>query len=154
MTLSTTRRRATGLLPRAVASLCLLAGPVVAQEAPSSPVRVELNKLEPIEAGCRSYLVIDSAAEAAIEALTLDVVVFDAEAVVARRLAVDVAPLAAGRTAVKVFDLDGLACGDVGRFLLNGVLACDETLGDGGGDGGGCREAVATASRARVPFDG
>lgn len=148
-------RRSRLVDPLVALALCAIPVVAIGQEAASEPpVRVELNKLEPVQDGCRSFLVIDNTLDADVEALTLDVVVFDVDAIIARRLAVGVAPLAAGRTAVKAFDLSGVACERVGRLLLNGVLACDAALRSDGGGGSGCRDAVATTSRAEVPFDG
>jgi len=98
----------------------LLAGPAAA----AGTVSVELNRLEPTEDACRAWLVIENGA-GAFDALTLDFVIFDADGVVADRLAVDLAPLAAGKTAVKAFDLAGRDCARLGRFLMNGVLGCE-----------------------------
>ncbi len=45
----------------------------------------------------------------------------------ARRLAVDVGPLPAGRTQARIFDMAGQGCDGVGGVLLNDVLACGGT---------------------------
>lgn len=95
-----------------------------AATAQPAPVSVELNKLEQTGADCRSYMVVTNATDAALDALSLDLVVFDGEGVIDRRLAVDLGPVAAGRTRVKVFDMAGLGCDRVSRILVNDVLAC------------------------------
>ena len=94
-----------------------------------SGVTIERDKLEQVEGACRAVLVIENGIGADFEALALDLVVFDADGVIAERLAVDLAPLAAGKASVKAFDIAGLDCADAGRFLMNGVLGC-RSLGD------------------------
>ena len=106
--------------------LAMLAALVLHQGAlaEETGVAIELNKLEQVEGACRAFLVIENDTGAGFEALALDLVVFDVDGVIAERLAVDLAPLAAGKTSVKAFDIAGLACADAGRFLMNTVLDC------------------------------
>lgn len=118
--------------------------------AEEAGVAVELNKLEQVEDACRAFLVIENGLEAGFETLALDLVVFDADGVIAERLAVDLAPLAAGKTSVKAFDIAGLACAEAGRFLMNGVLDC-RTAGDGGD---ACAAPVTPRGRGGLAFVG
>ena len=91
-------------------------------------MRIELNRLEPREGGaCRVWLVLNNAAAEALNPLRLDLVLFGRGGVVARRLAVDVGPLPAGRTQARIFDLAGQGCETIGSLLLNDVLACNGT---------------------------
>jgi hypothetical protein len=138
------RRRAAGALLALLSGLA--AAPAGAQE--DAAIRVELNKLEPAEGACQAYFVVENAAAADLERLNLDLVVFDPDGIVARRLAAEMGPLEAGRTRLRVFALDGLACGGVGRVLLNGVLDCR------GAEGPieGCGDRLELASRADAPF--
>ena len=130
------------LLPLAAALVPL--GPAAAAAQPAAatgPIRLELNRLEPREGGgCRVWLVLANGAAEAVDPLRLDLVLFGRDGVVARRLAVDVGPLPAGRTVVRLFDLAGQPCGGVGQVLLNDVLAC----------GGGADAAAAAAAAART----
>ena len=66
-----------------------------------------------------------------------------------KRVAVELGPLPARKTIVKIFDFPGIACGKVGRVLLNDVLACD------GGDAAreACLERTETESKAGLAFD-
>jgi len=113
-----------------VAVLALLMGlPATILAADEPAVTVELNKLEARGGACRAYLVLENGAGVAFESLRLDLVMFDGEGIVARRLAVETAPLAEGKTSLKVFDIDGLACAEVGRVLLNDVMACSDASG-------------------------
>lgn len=104
--------------------LLALLGVVGPARAAKDGVSVELNKQEPNGAACRAYLVLENATESAFDTLKLDLVMFDADGVEAKRLAVETAPLSAGKTNLKVFDIDGLPCEWVGRVLLNDVMAC------------------------------
>jgi hypothetical protein len=115
--------------------------------AEPQPVSIELNKLEAVEGACRSFLVVENRAAAPIAALTLDLVVFDTEGVIAGRLAVDLAPVRADGMSVKAFDMADLDCAEIGRVLMNGVLACDAE-----GTGAPCAGPPAVSARGDVPF--
>lgn len=114
----------------------------------ADPVGVELNKLEPRDGGCRIYLVLENPGPRALEKLKLDLVMFDGKGVIQERLAVDVAPLEAGQTSVKVFGVDGLRCGEVGKVLLNDIMRCAVA----GGGNGTCAAGVRVGSKAGIPF--
>ncbi|MFO7855108.1 MAG: hypothetical protein R6V44_07810 [Paracoccaceae bacterium] len=135
------------MLHRIVAALALGAvavGPAAAEPAPA--IGVELNRLETVEGECRAYLVLDNRG-GALESLELDLVLFDPDGVIARRLAVEAGPLRAGRESVKVFTIGGLACDGIGRVLLNDVLSC---TGEGAGDD--CLGRIEASSRAAAPL--
>lgn len=125
----------------AIVLALILPGATPAQETPA--LAVELNKLEQAGDNCRSYMVVTNGTGQTLEALTLDLVVFARDGVIDRRLAADLAPVAAGRTRVKVFDMAGLDCGRVARLLVNDILACrPEAFG-----GAGCDAALAVSAR-------
>lgn len=133
--------------------VCLLVALLVAASgaaaaAQGEQVSVELNKLEPADDACRTYLVLENGFERELESLRLDLVVFDTDGIIARRLAVETGPLAAGTTRVKAFNFDRVDCDAVGRLLLNGVLDCETA--DGAVEG--CARAVEPSSRGDVPF--
>lgn len=131
--------------------LVLLATAVLAWSAPARAetlLPVELNKLEPNGEACRAYLVLENGTQSAFETLKLDLVMFDTNGVVAKRLAVETAPLPTGKTSVKAFDIIDLPCERVGRVLLNGVLAC----ADAAGSREDCLALISTTSRGAVPF--
>jgi len=119
-------------------------------------VDIELNKLEPSGAACRAYLVFQNRTDRSFDPYKLDLVMFDGEGVIAKRLAVEAGPLPAGKTSVKLFDINGLGCGNIDRILLNSVMACGSAgAGDGGGGGGDAPDCTALAqpsSRAKVAF--
>ena len=120
----------------------------MAAQAGDGFVRIELNKLEPHGDACRAFLVLQNGTDGAFASLKLDLVMFDTDGVVAKRLAVETAPLPAGKTSLKVFDMKALACERVGRLLLNTVMKCS----DESGARDDCLASIATAARGPVPF--
>ena len=116
--------------------------------AETNSMTVQLNKLESEGSTCRAYIVLENRGEVSFDALRLDLVIFDKDGVIARRLAVDAAPMAAGRTGVRVFGINNHACDNIGRVLLNDTLNCASSSGDISG----CMNRIATESIAGVPF--
>jgi len=93
------------LLRKCLVLASLALAPILpAQAQPALPL--ELNRLEPVTPpaeGCRIWMMLanDAPESAAINALRLDLVVFGADGQIARRAAVELAPVGAGRTAVR-----------------------------------------------------
>ncbi|MBN2369859.1 MAG: hypothetical protein JXO72_05180 [Vicinamibacteria bacterium] len=100
-----------------------------ALHAEPAGVAVELNKLEPQGEGCRAYLVVNNESATQYQTLKLDLVLFQPDGVIGRRFAIDLAPLKASKRAVKLFDLDGVACDKIGSFLINEVVECKTDAG-------------------------
>lgn len=134
--------------PAGAILMILLAGMLPLAASAAEPLSIQLNKLEPDGEDCRAYIVLENAADRHYESLRLDLVLFDADGIVARRLAVQAAPLAAGKTSVKVFGIDGLDCGDIGRVLLNDVLECKA----GGVGAADCLAAIEPSAAGSVAF--
>lgn len=137
------------LVLASLALVPLLAAPAQAQPA----LPLELNRLEPVTApaeGCRIWMMLanDAPDSAAINALRLDLVVFGADGQIARRAAVELAPIGAGRTAVRLFDLAGLPCDRISRLLVNDVLACRID----GAEVADCADRLRPSSRAAIRF--
>ncbi|MEQ9557389.1 MAG: Tat pathway signal sequence domain protein [Rhodospirillales bacterium] len=126
--------------------LCLPVGGASAAE--KGRIGVELNKLEPAGDACRAYLLLSNGTAAAFTSLKLDLVTFDADGIVQRRVAVEAAPIGAGKTSLKVFDIGGTQCTAIGRVLLNGVMSCK---GDKA-QTADCLSLVSVSSRAAQPF--
>jgi hypothetical protein len=123
--------------------------PATKQAAAAAGPTIELNRLEDAGGGCRLTLVVANPGTQRFEQLKLDLVLFDRDGVVARRLAVETGPVRANKTVVRLFEAADLPCAGIGRLLLNDVLAC---AGDTG-PVAGCVDRIATASRAAVPFE-
>lgn len=111
-------------------------------------IRIELNKLEPLETACRAYLLFENRSPANFQSLKLDLVMFNPEGIINRRLAVEGGPLPAEKTSVKLFDIEGVSCDAVSRVLLNGVLSCS----DGEGERANCLQIIEPASRSGTEF--
>src|SRR5699024_12884098 len=82
--------------------LLLLSGTALAQ---SGNIDVELNRLKQHDDACRASLVTQNLTDIDIETLQLDLVMFDNEGIIAKRLAVGLGPLPAGKTRLKEFDV-------------------------------------------------
>lgn len=111
-------------------------------------IRIELNKLEPADSACRAYLLFQNNTKGDIQSLKLDLVMFNPDGIINKRLAVEGGPLPAGKTSVKLFDIDGVSCKSVHRVLLNGVLSCTGPQGDITG----CLQMIETSSRSGAEF--
>jgi len=132
----------------AISAVVVLVGcwPVSAQGEPAKPIGLELNKLEQQGGNCRAYLVIANPGTDAFSGFTLDLVVFDRAGTIARRLAVELAPLRPAKTMVKVFDIPQTPCSGIGNILVNDVIHCR----DANGDVAGCVDRITTSSRLPV----
>jgi hypothetical protein len=142
---ATSRRRALVVAVIAVGA----PGEVARAQAEAAPLRLELNRLEPVGEACRAYLVIENPSAEAYRSLKLDLFAFDTDGVIARRVALEAGPVPARKTSVKLFDFAGAPCERLSRVLLNDVIACE------GGDGAraDCLALVETRSKVgRVKF--
>ncbi|WP_417515662.1 Tat pathway signal sequence domain protein [Minwuia sp.] len=124
-----------------------VAGMARAQDTDAG-MKLELNRLEPADDACRAYLVIENRTPAAFTRFRYDLVIFDSDGIVSRRLALETGPLPAGKTSLKVFDLAGLPCDRIGRILINDVLEC----ADGTGRREDCLPLVEPGSRTGTPL--
>lgn len=111
-------------------------------------VIVELNKLEQMDNACRAYLVTRNLTDRHFESLMLNVVMFNNDGIVAKLLAVDLAPLPPGKTRVTIFDIKNLPCGNIGQLLLNDVMQCKTAKGKRDD----CLALIRVQSRTKVPF--
>jgi hypothetical protein len=124
----------------------LCSWPVPGRAEPAKTISLQLNRLEEQGGSCRAYVVIANPGAAAYSGFTLDLVVFDRGGTITRRLAVDVAPVRAEKTMVKVFDIPATPCGAIGSILVNDVLHCR----DASGDVAGCVDRITTSSKLAV----
>ena len=117
--------------------------------AGAAPLKIELNRLEPAGDSCRTYMLVDNASGPALKSLKVDLFAFDTEGVAQKRLAVELGPVQAAKTVVRLFDFPGIACPKIGRVLLNDVLACE------GGDASreSCLERAEPTSKTAAAFN-
>ncbi|KWT69987.1 hypothetical protein APY04_1196 [Hyphomicrobium sulfonivorans] len=108
----------------AAAALSFLGAIATAHSAAAEDITLELNKLEKSEKGCRAYIVVSNPTSTSFDTYKLDLVLFQTDGVIGRRLALDLAPVRADKRTVKLFDLEGTDCDGIGSFLVNDVLDC------------------------------
>jgi hypothetical protein len=124
----------------AAAAACLLVGASAhaqdkaATTAPAASesgegITLELNKIEKSEKGCRAYVVVTNPTSTAYEAFKLDLVMFQTDGIVGRRFALDLSTVRPDKRSVKLFDLDGAQCDQIGSFLINDVMDCRTSSG-------------------------
>ena len=108
------------LAKHVLAVACLLAP--AAALAETIAMGVELNTAESADKRCRLTFVIANKG-AAMQSFKLDLVVFDTENIVQRRLVTELAPVRTGRTVVRTYSVDG-ECARIGSLLVNDVTGC------------------------------
>jgi len=111
-------------------------------------LRLDLNKVEALESACRIFFLLQNEGAEDYRRLTFDLVFFDRSGIVDRRLSVDAAPLPAGKTSLKQFDVPGMDCATVTSLLLNAVLACEAEQDLGAA----CLQGLTLQSRADIRF--
>ncbi len=104
-----------------------VASPALAQEPAKFPL--ELNRLEQDGQICRVYLLVKNPDETAIKDFKLDLVFFDTDNIIRNRLYVELGPLPAAKTAVRLFDIPDSDCAALGSILVNDVVTCADTTG-------------------------
>ena len=133
----------------AVLAAAISAMPVAAQEATPAPsLALELNALQPSEAGCRITFLATNGLAGAVEKATLEVALFGTGGGIDRLVSLDFKALAQGKTKVLQFELAGLQCDAVSRVLVNDVTACE---GDGI-EAGDCLANLQTSTRTKAEF--
>ena len=85
---------------RSILALTLLAATPVLADPAAAPaagggVTLELNKLEPYEKGCRTYMVVNNTSDTVYQSFKLDFVLFQPDGVISKRIALDLAPIKA-----------------------------------------------------------
>lgn len=150
----------------AAAGLSLIVGgwrDANAQATPGAPIPIELNKLESLPAtgvspggaessglGCRAYIVVTNPDPEPMSQLRLDLMLFNTDGIVSRRLAFDLGPLTAHKTSVRVFDIRDQPCGGIGRVLVNDVLCSAAPSTDPNQQHQACLDRLQLSSRAKA----
>ena len=129
-------RRILGVLT----TLCVLLAASAA--AAADLIGLELNTAETADNRCRLTYVIENKTERAIDSIKLDLVMFNPEGIVQRRMVIEMGPVRAAKTTVKTFAADG-DCGQIGAILVNDVTACAPP------DAGACLDGLALSSRVK-----
>jgi len=123
-------------------------GSIAPAAAEPSRLAIELNALKSAASDCQMALLFTNGLAIDIDALALELVVFDGDGVMDRVLRVKSSDLPAGRKRLKLFKLEGLDCAAVGSILVNDVTDCDGA----GLDRKTCADAVQASHKTTVPF--
>jgi hypothetical protein len=111
-------------------------------------LKIELNKLEQQDNACRAYLVFNNATDQDFQNLTLDLYIFGNDGTIAKRLAVNGAPLPPGKTRVALFDIRDMSCDAMNHILISDVIRCE----DGSGSRDDCVSLIEASSRSETRF--
>jgi hypothetical protein len=114
--------------------------PTFAIAAADSKLSVELNTAETAKDRCLLTFVVENKNNMPVESLKLDLVVFNREGRMHRRMVTEMGPIRADKTIVKSFSVDG-DCGEIRSILLNDITACTP------GDAGACLDGINLSSR-------
>lgn len=109
---------------------------------------IELNRLSTVKGACRMSFVFTNKMDMAVEALSIETVLFNKEGSVERFLVLKSRPLSPKKIRVQQFDIRGIKCDALGRVLLNDVQICkaaDLSIT-------ACLDRIKPSSRAGVPF--
>jgi hypothetical protein len=104
---------------------------------------LELNTAESADNRCRLTFVIENKTEASIDSIKLDLVVFNPEGIVQRRVIIEMGPVRAKKTNVRIFPAEG-DCSQIGAILVNDVTACAP------GDVAACLDGLSLTSRMKA----
>lgn len=92
-------------------------------------IETELNKLEQVDASCRVYMVFRNGGDEAVKRANLDLVLFDPDGVIHKRLRFEAGPLVPAKTLVKLFDATDTDCLQISEILINDVVNCEVDSG-------------------------
>jgi hypothetical protein len=108
------------LLPAVALALCLPLG----GRAEDGKLGIELNKLESFEGGCRSFFLFRNRTALTLSSFEMSLAILNKGGVIDRLLTIDAAPLPAGRTTLKLFEVPDMSCEAVGEVILHDISAC------------------------------
>jgi hypothetical protein len=112
----------------ALVGLALICPSAIAQEATAASLELELNALQPAEAGCRVTFLATNRLGGQLDRAAVELALFDTSGTIDRIVTLDFKDLSAGKTKVLQFELAGLQCDGVGRLLVNDVTACEGAI--------------------------
>lgn len=109
-----------------LALLATAAGPLHSQEAPAAgQLTVEMNKFEDnAGGGCRAFFLFRNQTGKTFEGFEMSLAILDTKGVIDRLLSIDAAPLPAGRTTLKLFEIPEIACSSISEVLLHDIPVC------------------------------
>jgi len=142
------------MLKRLVLSVLLAAAPLSSPAQAQGQARlpeaitIQLNTAETAGEACRLTFVIRNQLSDRVDALGLDLVMFDQSEGVSGYAAVDFGAMPPGKTVVRQYDVGKGACSTISRVLLNEVRTCQMA----GSEAGDCLNKLAITSRSEIDF--
>ncbi len=139
-----------------LAALCamLAIAPAAAQDAAAGAAAapaglvLELNAVQPVEAGCRLTFLVENGLSGTIAKAGYELAFFDPQGLVSRLTAVEFLDLPAGRSRVRQFQFSGTSCDAIARILVNASTECSGE----GVEPGACLDALETRNRTDIDF--
>lgn len=95
--------------------------------AQTNQLVVELNKLEVIESGCRTFFLFRNRTDVDFSEFEMSLAILDQQGIIDRLLTVDAAPLPADRTTLKLFEIPEIPCDNIGEILLHDITRCESS---------------------------
>lgn len=132
----------------ALMGLTLLYSPVAAQDTTPASLDLELNALQPAEAGCRVTFLATNRLGGQLDRAAVELALFDAAGTIDRIVTLDFKDLSDGKTKVLQFELAGLQCDGLGRLLVNDVSACEGAISPATV----CLDALKPSTRLDIAF--
>ena len=110
----------------AILAFGILVAGGAAHSAAKDAVNIELNKLSDAGGGCQAYFLFDNQGADGYGKLKIDLVVLNSDAVFERWFVLNAAPLEAKKRTMKMYEFSQLSCDEIGSFLINGVVECQQ----------------------------
>lgn len=132
----------------ALLGLVLCYSPVLAQEAAPVSLALELNALQPADAGCRVTFLATNRLGGQLDRAAVELALFDTTGAIDRIVTLDFKDLSDGKTKVLQFELADLQCDGLGRLLVNDVSACEGAVTPSTV----CLDALETSTRLDIAF--
>ena len=140
-------RKVKSVVASAFMALALFSGQAAAE---GEQLVVELNKFEPIDAGCRTFFLFRNKTASSFEAFEMSLAILNKGGIIDRLLTVEAAPLPAGRTTLKLFEIPETQCDAIGEILLHDIGRCEAGAGQGAVPD--CFAVIDLQSRAAAPL--
>lgn len=135
----------------ALIGLVFATAPALAQEAAPAAApafALELNAVQPADAGCRVTFLATNTLGGQLDRAAVELALFDTSGAIDRIVTLDFKNLSQGKTKVLQFELAGLQCDGLGRVLVNDVSACEGAITPPSI----CLDALETTTRLDIAF--
>jgi hypothetical protein len=131
-----------------LASTLTFAAPLAQDAAETPALALELNAVQPTEAGCRVTFLATNKLGASVDRAGIEMAFFTADGGIDRIVTLDFTGLAEGKTKVLQFELKDLPCDGIGRLLVNDIASCEGV----GLAPEACLEGLVTTARPQIEF--